>query len=124
MAAPKTNGAQPNGTPPTQPRSTLDADITLLQSLLTQDQNDESDLDVAEILKRLETADGIATGLEGRLDDIMSNLDSMINVLEPEGKIIEQESAIVRQGDTTMQEERVVAVSSTVTEQSQQGKGN
>ncbi|KAH9929768.1 uncharacterized protein B0H18DRAFT_174079 [Fomitopsis serialis] len=85
MAAPETSGAQTNGTQSTQPRSALDADIALLQSLLSQEHNDEpeSDLDVAEILKRLETADGIAAGLESRLDGIMGSIDSMLGALEP-----------------------------------------
>ena len=113
MASPKTNGTNPNGSSP-QPHSTLEADVALLQSLLVQDPNfEESDLDVVEILKRLETADGIATGLESRLDEIVDSLDSMISALDSGGQVVEQESVAVQQGDIVVEEERVIAVAAT-----------
>ncbi|EPT03424.1 hypothetical protein FOMPIDRAFT_74696 [Fomitopsis schrenkii] len=121
MSSPSTNGTSPNGTQSAQPRSTLEADVALLQSLLVQDPNfEESDLDVAEILRRFEAADGIATGLESRLDDIMGNLDSMLGALEPKGQIVEHESVVVRQGDVVVEEEHVVAVETT--ERAEQGE--
>lgn len=111
MPSPNTNGTIPNGTPSAEPRSTLESDVALLQSLLVEDPNfEESDVNVVELLRRLETADGIATGLESRLDDIMGSLDSMLGALEPKGEIVEQESVVVRQGDVVVEEERVVAV--------------
>ena len=111
MASPKTNGEPTNGAPSTESRSALEADVALLQALLVQDHNfEESDFDVVEILRRLETADGIATGLESRLDDIMGNLDSMLGALDPKGQIVEQESVVVQQDDVVVEEERVAAV--------------
>lgn len=105
MASPTTNGTGPNG------KSALEADIALLQSLLVQGPNlEESDIDVTEILRRLEAADGIATGLETRLDGIMDSIDDMLGALEPKGQSVELESAVVRQGDAAVEEQRVVAV--------------
>ncbi|TFY50561.1 hypothetical protein EVJ58_g10997 [Rhodofomes roseus] len=112
MAQPKTDVAQANGAPASQPRNTLDADLALLQTLLAQGQNDESEADVAEILRRLETADGIATGLESRLDDIMGNIDTMLGALEPQGRVVERESVMV-------EDERVVPIAATEAEQEQ-----
>ncbi|KAH9837363.1 uncharacterized protein C8Q71DRAFT_598392 [Rhodofomes roseus] len=117
MAQPKTDVAQANGAPASQPRNTLDADLALLQSLLAQGQNDESEADVAEILRRLETADGIATGLESRLDDIMGNINTMLGVLEPQGRVVEHESVMV-------EEERIVAIAATGQGEQEQAKQN
>ena len=91
MSSPRTNGssdvvsyAMPNGS---QAPADLHADIALLQSLLKDDslsgdlENlDESTID--ELLQRLDTADGIAQGVESRLDGIIGNLDGLLKSLE------------------------------------------
>ncbi|KAK0199085.1 hypothetical protein F5146DRAFT_1022073 [Armillaria mellea] len=62
---------------------TLDDDISLLNSLLSQDNLDESDeASVAELIQRLESADGVAKGMESKLDDLLGNLDALLVVLE------------------------------------------
>jgi hypothetical protein len=75
--------------------TTLEADITQLSSLLSQetlDGNDEAN--VAELLCRLESADGMARGVESRLDIILDNLDNLLATLEPKG------NTSVRNSDT------------------------
>ncbi len=55
----------------------LNNDISLLNSLLSQDNLDESDeASVAELIQRLESADGVAKGMESKLDDLLGNLDT------------------------------------------------
>jgi hypothetical protein len=44
--------------------------------------NANEEADVAELLQRLESADGMAKGLESRLDDILGNLDNLLVTLE------------------------------------------
>ncbi|KAI8980598.1 hypothetical protein BD414DRAFT_492693 [Trametes punicea] len=61
--------------------SSLEADIALLSTLLSQD-TDESDPDVVELLRRLDAAQGIADGVEDRLDGIISHLDELLSDLE------------------------------------------
>ncbi|KAH9854377.1 hypothetical protein C2E23DRAFT_71423 [Lenzites betulinus] len=62
-------------------QGSLQADIDLLSNLLSQNV-DESDPDVVELLRRLETAEGIADGVESRLDGIMDHLDNLLHDLE------------------------------------------
>ncbi|KAI0652736.1 hypothetical protein C8Q79DRAFT_886428, partial [Trametes meyenii] len=82
MATPTSNGkgSQQNSHPVSQNNS-LEADIALLSSLLSQNV-DESDPDVSELLRRLEAAEGIADGVESRLDGIMDHLDNLLGDLE------------------------------------------
>ncbi|KAI0352236.1 hypothetical protein OH77DRAFT_1428784 [Trametes cingulata] len=61
--------------------NSLEADIALLSNLLSQNL-DESDPDVAELLRRLEAAEGIADGVESRLDGIIDHLDNLLGDLE------------------------------------------
>ncbi|PIL31080.1 hypothetical protein GSI_05776 [Ganoderma sinense ZZ0214-1] len=69
-----------NGTPAKQP--SLDADIALLQKLLSEDVDESNPEDVAALLKRLEAAEGLADGVEDRLDGIMEHLDMLLTDLE------------------------------------------
>ena len=52
-------------------------------SLVPSSGDDEAD--VAELLRQLESADGIAKGVETRLDDIIGNLDNLLASLESSG---------------------------------------
>lgn len=80
-----------NGTSKTSSaaQSTLDDDIALLTSLLAQsgggEEGDIEGPELQELLRRLETADGVARGVESRLDDIIGNLDRMLGGLETAG---------------------------------------
>lgn len=102
--------AQPNGTGPQQaPQTTsnssehealllpptLDADITALAAFLsatsdssitgTETENRElSREDVAALLQQLERADGVARGVENRLDEILNGLDGLLGEIGPE----------------------------------------
>ena len=64
----------------------LDVDIALLGSLLSQSSgSEECDIEGPELqklLKRLETADGVAQGVESRLDEIIGSLDQILGGLE------------------------------------------
>jgi len=73
----------PTTTSHTAPSSQIEADIALLRSFVSQDVPDDSaDANVAELLEELESADGIAQGLETRMDDILQNLDALIQSFE------------------------------------------
>ncbi|KAI0779030.1 hypothetical protein BD413DRAFT_124573 [Trametes elegans] len=63
------------------PGASLEADIALLSSLLSQDL-DGSDPDVAELLERLDAAEGIADGVESRLNGVIDHLDGLLSELE------------------------------------------
>ncbi|KAK0466276.1 uncharacterized protein EV420DRAFT_1636860 [Desarmillaria tabescens] len=70
----------------------LDDDISLLNSLLSQDNLDESDeASIAELMQRLESADGVAKGMESKLDDLLGNLDTLLAVLEKNEPVEKQE---------------------------------
>lgn len=81
------NNTANNGTnDPSKSRldSSLEADITQLNSFLLNgslDHSNETD-DLMEALARLESADGIARGVEGRLDELLGTLDDLLTSLE------------------------------------------
>jgi hypothetical protein len=62
----------------------LESDISLLSGLLSSasTNEDESPEGIAELLGQLETANGIAMGVEGKLDDIIGHLDDLLSALE------------------------------------------
>ncbi|KIY73415.1 hypothetical protein CYLTODRAFT_240281 [Cylindrobasidium torrendii FP15055 ss-10] len=72
-----TNGAQTNGTQ-------FQNDLAMLSDLLKEgaevDENDGAG--VAALIQRLEGANGIAEGMEGKLDDLLSNLDVLLESME------------------------------------------
>lgn len=86
MSSINSNGTNGATDKPSPIPANLSADIALLRSLLKEDANqdgaDEPDVDIDELLRRLETADGIAQGVESRLDDIIDNLDGLLESLE------------------------------------------
>ena len=70
-----------------QSTGSLEADIALPTRLLSQDLNDPDSADadpasVEELLRRLEAAEGLADGVEERLDGIIGNLDTLLSDLE------------------------------------------
>ncbi|TFK41973.1 hypothetical protein BDQ12DRAFT_719995 [Crucibulum laeve] len=75
---------KPNGTADSSNSSTLESDIAQLTSLLSHDLDVSAgdDTDVAALLHRLTKADGMAQGVEGKLDDILGNLDRLLSSLE------------------------------------------
>ena len=72
---------------PQQSNNDLESNVTLLSTLLSQTQavDEENPEDVAELLGRLETATGIAVGVEDKLDGIIDHLDNLLNALEAAG---------------------------------------
>ena len=60
----------------------LNADMALLQKLLSEDIDDSNPENVAELLKQFEAAEGLAGGVEERLDGIMDHLDALLGDLE------------------------------------------
>jgi hypothetical protein len=75
MSSNKPNGQVDQG------KATSGADITELSSLLSQ-ESPEGDADVAELLRTIETADGMAQGVESKLDNMLQNLDRFLASLE------------------------------------------
>jgi len=67
-----------------QTNESIEADVALLSSLLSQDNVELSEdaTNLAELLVGLNNADGVARGLEGKLDDVLANLDSLLAKLE------------------------------------------
>jgi hypothetical protein len=64
----------------------LEADLAQLTTLLSQETlSSDDDANVIELLQRLESADGMAQGVENKLDDILEKLDGLINSLESKG---------------------------------------
>jgi hypothetical protein len=64
--------------------SCLEADIAQLNTLLSDGSLNGSHEteDLMEILARLDSADGVAKGIEGRLDGILGTLDNLLTSLE------------------------------------------
>ncbi|KAG6907946.1 hypothetical protein DXG01_006804 [Tephrocybe rancida] len=57
----------------------LTTDLARLDSLLAKTElTEEEDVDVAELLKRLESAEGMAGEVEDRIDGILAKLDGLI----------------------------------------------
>lgn len=72
----------------TMSNTKLEADIAQLGALLSQDIP-EGNTDVAELLRGIEAAGGMADGVEKKLDDMLNNLDHLLASLEsdaPEAK--------------------------------------
>lgn len=63
-----------------QTLSSADAISSLMDQHGISDSNDE--VDISELLNRLESADGMAKGVEGRLDDILEDLDRLLESME------------------------------------------
>ncbi|KIJ66458.1 hypothetical protein HYDPIDRAFT_166679 [Hydnomerulius pinastri MD-312] len=78
------NGTAPDTRQPSQTNG-LESDVRLLCTLLeggNRDPTDDSEL--AELLARLDSADGVANGVESRLDELLGTLDNLLSSLEPE----------------------------------------
>lgn len=59
----------------------LEAHLNALLSNSSLDDSNGTD-DLTEILARLESADGIASGVEGRLDELLGTLDNLLTSME------------------------------------------
>ncbi|KAJ7269368.1 hypothetical protein B0H12DRAFT_1229506 [Mycena haematopus] len=78
---------RPNGsnTNPAQLTASIEQDVAELNELLSRETLDDAgEASVAELLARLESADGIAKGVETKLDTLLSNLDNLLAALEEE----------------------------------------
>ncbi|KXN88949.1 hypothetical protein AN958_06820 [Leucoagaricus sp. SymC.cos] len=77
---------QKPGPSTTKPSASLESDMAMLASLLTEPEEgpseDGDDSQVTELLNRLIAADGVAQGVEERLDGIIENLDLLLTALE------------------------------------------
>ncbi|KAG6840766.1 hypothetical protein C0991_004551 [Blastosporella zonata] len=57
----------------------LTTDLAHLDTLLAKGElTEEEDVDVAELFKRLESAEGVAGDVEGRIDEILAKLDEIL----------------------------------------------
>lgn len=88
MSTVKHNGVSTVTTESSADTKTFEADIAQLTSLLSDESSLESssEADVAELLRRLESADGMARGIEARLDGMLGNLDSLLVSLESQAE--------------------------------------
>ena len=75
----------PHNKAPHQIISSADAISSLMDQHGICDSNDE--VDISELLARLECADGMAKGVEGRLDDILEDLDRLLESMEGRGPV-------------------------------------
>jgi hypothetical protein len=82
MSSTEPNGQALNG----QDKTTLEADIAQLSALLSE-ASAEGDADVAELLQRIDTADGMAQGVESKLDNMLENLDNLLASLESQADV-------------------------------------
>ncbi|EIN14233.1 hypothetical protein PUNSTDRAFT_129862 [Punctularia strigosozonata HHB-11173 SS5] len=75
---PVTNGIQ------TAASSRLDVEITTLSALLSrgQDGAELSEQELVALLRQLEQANGVAQGVEDRLDNMLRGLDDMLAGME------------------------------------------
>jgi hypothetical protein len=83
MSSSKPNGQTPNG----QGKTNLEDDIAQLSALLSQEPSEGDDGDVAELLRQIEKADGMAQGVESKLDNVLQNLDNLLASLEPKADV-------------------------------------
>lgn len=65
----------------------LTNELTHLDALLAKTElSEEEDGDVAELLKRLDRAEGIAGNMEAKVDDILAKLDEIIQGMNEQEK--------------------------------------
>ena len=83
------NGHTPPSNPPsntdnnTNDQRTIDQDIALLTQLISvPPEGSEDASNLQELLARMEEANGVASGLEGRLDSVLGRLDELLAGLE------------------------------------------
>ncbi|EIW87196.1 hypothetical protein CONPUDRAFT_161789 [Coniophora puteana RWD-64-598 SS2] len=87
--------------PPLQAR--LQSDIDQLQALLSNGELDGDGVEnLAELLSRLEDANGVAEGVESRLDDVIGTLDTLLASLEQQEQEGSQKESTT--SDSTPQE--------------------
>ena len=80
-----------NPAPPAQQQGTaLDNDIDSLSSSLSDLLSASEESDVAELLKSIDSADGLARGIESRLDSLLGNLDGLLTTLEQQNPSAEE----------------------------------
>lgn len=108
MSNSNTADTRTNGPSNNRLDNSLETDIAHLNALLLNGSLDGSHEteDLTEILARLDSADGVAKGIEGRLDGLLGTLDNLLSSLETgdEASIVEKTISI---------EEEQVTVSST-----------
>ncbi|KAF7436243.1 hypothetical protein PC9H_003072 [Pleurotus ostreatus] len=88
--SPNAEKASSTQTSPESLSPSLDADIARLAKLLNQtesmgDSATNPDASLQELLSYLQSADGIASGVELQVDSIISHLDDLLDGLEKEG---------------------------------------
>ncbi|KAJ8523067.1 hypothetical protein ONZ45_g445 [Pleurotus djamor] len=81
-----TNSTSDSSANAQQDGTSLESDLAMLTKLINQSMspNDEADANFQELLSCLQAADGIAEGVESRVDGIISHLDGLLDGLENE----------------------------------------
>ncbi|KAJ6520186.1 hypothetical protein C8R45DRAFT_51868 [Mycena sanguinolenta] len=82
---PNTNADDGANTTPAQLTASIERDVAELNELLSKETLDDAgEASVAELLARLESADGVAKGVENKLDTLLGNLNNLLASLEDE----------------------------------------
>ena len=63
-------------------QSALASDIALLSAILSRSADPTDETDIAELLRQIDSAHGVAEGVETRLDGVIDNLDTLLDSLE------------------------------------------
>lgn len=84
-ASSRAAASAPNGAPKQDTANTLSAELSRLELLISGSSGDEENLgdeEVMELLRQMEEADGLASGIEDKLDGLLENLEGMLKGLE------------------------------------------
>lgn len=79
------NGTQDSHTSSATLPTDSSPELSQLAALLSPDGINEEGLNIEELLRKMDTTDAMAKGLESRLDGMIGNLDALLKVLKSGG---------------------------------------
>ncbi|KAF7303116.1 hypothetical protein MKEN_01275100 [Mycena kentingensis (nom. inval.)] len=83
MSSTTSDDNKPTDDKAAQINTSMEADLAALSALLTSDKLDDAgEANVDELLARMDDADGVAKGVENKLDGLLANLDNLLAALE------------------------------------------
>ncbi|TFY55418.1 hypothetical protein EVG20_g9324 [Dentipellis fragilis] len=85
MSSQTNNNDKPAANSSSKSNVSLETDIVYLKQVISSQPSDENaDVNLTVLLRHLETASGVAEGVEERIDGIIGNLDMLLDSLERE----------------------------------------